>query len=74
MYEMVGGRRLHISDQAGNLAGDRSILGGWWWGEYRRYPIISGVSHFKPGNRHDRLVCCHPRLNCRATPPDTHLE
>jgi hypothetical protein len=27
MYEMVGGRRLHISDQAGNLAGDRFILG-----------------------------------------------
>ena len=27
MYEMVGGRRLHISDQDGNLAGDRTILG-----------------------------------------------
>ena len=27
MYEMVGGRRLHISDQDGNLAGDRWILG-----------------------------------------------
>ncbi len=27
LYEMIGGRRLHISDQAGNLAGDRFILG-----------------------------------------------
>lgn len=27
LYEMVGGRRLHISDQSGNLAGDRLILG-----------------------------------------------
>ncbi|MFO7680090.1 MAG: hypothetical protein R6X34_08565, partial [Chloroflexota bacterium] len=27
LYEMVGGRRLHISDQTGNLAGDRFILG-----------------------------------------------
>jgi len=27
LYEMIGGRRLHISDQAGNLAGDRIILG-----------------------------------------------
>lgn len=27
LYEMVGGRRLHIADEAGNLAGDRYILG-----------------------------------------------
>jgi len=27
LYEMVGGRRLHISEAAGNLAGDRFILG-----------------------------------------------
>ena len=27
LYEMIGGRRLHMSDQAGNLAGDRIILG-----------------------------------------------
>ena len=27
LYEMVGKRRLHISDKAGNLAGDRYILG-----------------------------------------------
>ena len=27
LYEMVGKRRLHISDEAGNLAGDRYILG-----------------------------------------------
>ncbi len=27
MYEMVSGRRLHISDNQGNLAGDRYILG-----------------------------------------------
>ncbi len=27
MYDMVGQRRLHISDEAGNLAGDRFILG-----------------------------------------------
>jgi hypothetical protein len=26
-YEMVGLRRLHISDQQGNLNGDRFILG-----------------------------------------------
>ncbi|MEI2608376.1 MAG: DUF2723 domain-containing protein [Candidatus Promineifilaceae bacterium] len=27
LYEMVSGRRLHISDAQGNLAGDRAILG-----------------------------------------------
>ena len=27
LYEMVSGRRLHISDSAGNLNGDRYILG-----------------------------------------------
>jgi hypothetical protein len=27
LYEMVGKRRLHISDEAGNLVGDRYILG-----------------------------------------------
>jgi hypothetical protein len=27
LYEMTGGRRLHISDAAGNLRGDRYILG-----------------------------------------------
>ncbi len=27
LYEMVSGRRLHISDEAGNLNGDRYILG-----------------------------------------------
>ncbi|VAW32478.1 hypothetical protein MNBD_CHLOROFLEXI01-3711, partial [hydrothermal vent metagenome] len=27
LYEMVSGRRLHISDSAGNLTGDRYILG-----------------------------------------------
>jgi hypothetical protein len=27
LYEMVGGRRLHIADDAGNLIGDRYILG-----------------------------------------------
>jgi hypothetical protein len=27
LYEMVGGRRLHLSDQYGNLNGDRYILG-----------------------------------------------
>jgi hypothetical protein len=27
LYEMINGRRLHISDSAGNLAGDRYILG-----------------------------------------------
>ncbi|MCA9969438.1 MAG: hypothetical protein KC425_04435, partial [Anaerolineales bacterium] len=28
LYEMVGQRRLHIADAAGNLVGDRYILGG----------------------------------------------
>jgi hypothetical protein len=28
LYEMVGKRRLHISDELGNLVGDRYILGG----------------------------------------------
>jgi hypothetical protein len=27
LYEMTGNRRLHISDTAGNLTGDRYILG-----------------------------------------------
>jgi hypothetical protein len=27
LYEMVGGRRLHIADQQGNTVGDRYILG-----------------------------------------------
>lgn len=27
LYEMVSGRRLHMADEAGNLIGDRSILG-----------------------------------------------
>ena len=27
LYEMVSGRRLHMSDTAGNLTGDRFILG-----------------------------------------------
>jgi len=27
LYEMTGGRRLHMSDQAGNLIGDRYIMG-----------------------------------------------
>ncbi len=27
LYEMVSGRRLHMSDEAGNLIGDRAILG-----------------------------------------------
>ena len=27
LYDMVGGRRLHIADEAGNLVGDRQILG-----------------------------------------------
>ena len=27
VYEMIGNRRLHISDIDGNLAGDRTILG-----------------------------------------------
>ena len=27
LYEMTGGRRLHLADAAGNLAGDRYILG-----------------------------------------------
>ncbi len=27
LYEMVGGRRLHIADEMGNLVGDRNILG-----------------------------------------------
>jgi hypothetical protein len=27
LYEMVSGRRLHMADEAGNLIGDRLILG-----------------------------------------------
>ena len=27
LYEMTGKRRLHIADEAGNLVGDRLILG-----------------------------------------------
>jgi hypothetical protein len=27
MYEMTGGRRLHLADPDGNLVGDRYILG-----------------------------------------------
>ena len=27
LYEMVGKRRLHISDETGSLAGDRFVLG-----------------------------------------------